>query len=42
MLDVSGQEHGLLGVIDTLETQEQLDELLRLATAPVIEGKGGA
>ena len=33
---------GLLKVLDTLETPDQLDELLRLATAPVIEGKGGA
>ena len=31
----------LLKVIDTLDSPEQLDELIRLAQAPVIEGKGG-
>ena len=32
----------LMKVIDTLDSPEQLDEMLRLAQAPVIEGKGGA
>ena len=32
----------LLKVIDNLDSPEQLDELLRMAQAPVIEGKGGA
>ena len=33
---------GLLKVFDTLESPEQLDELIRIAQAPVVEGKGGA
>ena len=32
----------LMKVLDSLDSPEQLDELLRLAQAPVIEGKGGA
>jgi len=32
----------LMKVLDSLDSPEALDEFLRLAQAPVLEGKGGA